>query len=333
MRLVNLFLVAILTGQLFCLPLPLSVAARPGEVVDNVIKKYNLEGQQPVIQGDYISYKTNYSRFVSQPTVFLKLGTKGIVLEENFLFDKNTVHERDVERAKNDTRPTVAIPNSIYLVGDFSQLPREQFDTKSKAIGAAAAPFGALAGTVVGAGKGFYEGTKIGIQTANSASRALGGDVSGKASAWASSATAVATGAITGLFGGFTGGVVEGSVRGARVALEGISGADRQITGVTPTESQYVVIGGRIGKDLTPEEQKSLLDELSTLEQSRLATSGRKDTNNEVANLPIPTKREQDSLENDRMKSFDSAKDRSSFESSSNYPEEDASNKNVVGMW
>ncbi len=267
MRFTNFLLVVILIGQLIYLP----ASARPGEAIDNVLKRYNLEGQKPTTQGDYISYKIAGSKFVSQPTLFFKVGANGLVLEENFLFDKNTVHEKDVQKSKNDSRPTVSIPHAFYLVGDFSQLPREQFDTKAKVIGTVAAPFGAAVGTIAGAGKGLVEGTKIGVNTANSASRALGGDVSGKVGAWASSATAVATGAVTGLFAGFTGGAVEGSVRGARVAVEGISGADRQITGVTPVDSNYVVIGGRIGKELTPDEQKSLLDELSKLEQSRLA--------------------------------------------------------------
>ena len=324
MRFINFLLVVILTIQMV-----LPALARPGEAIDNVLKRYNLEGQKPTNQGDYVSYKLTAGRFVSQPTLFFKVGANGIVLEENFLFDKNTVHEKDVQRSKNDSLPTVSIPHAFYLVGDFSQLPREQFDTKAKAIGAVAAPFGAAVGTIAGAGKGLVEGTKIGVQTANSASRALGGDVSGKAGAWASSAAAVATGAITGLFGGFSGGVVEGSVRGARVAVEGISGADRQITGATPAESNFVVIGGRIGKELTPDEQKSLLDELAKLEQSRLAGLNPEDLNKDLA-INKPKENPEDT---NKLKDFDSAKDKSGFESDSNYLTEDATNKNVAGMW
>ncbi len=324
MRFVNSLLAIILIGQLACF---LPASARPGEVIGSVLKKYDLEGQKPTTQGDYVLYKVT-SKFVSQPTLFFKVGANGIVLEENFLFDKNTVHEKDVQRSKNDSLPTVSIPHAFYLVGDFSQLPREQFNTKSKAIGAVAAPFGAAVGTITGAGKGLVEGTKIGVQTANSASRALGGDISGKAGAWASSATAVATGAVTGLFAGFTGGAVEGSVRGARVAVEGIAGADRQITGVTSATSNYVVIGGRIGKELTPEEQKSLLEELSKLEQSRLAGLNPEDLNKDLAiNKP-----DENSEDLNKLKDFDSAKDKG-FDSDSNYLSEDAANKNVAGMW
>ncbi|MBI3590994.1 MAG: hypothetical protein HY094_06415 [Candidatus Melainabacteria bacterium] len=324
MRVLNLVLSAMLIGQFILLP----AQARPGEAVDAVLKRYNLEGQQPITQGEYVSYKVNGAKFVSQPTVFFKLGAKGIVLEENFLFDKNTVHEKDVQKAKNDSNPTVSIPHHSYLVGDFSQLPREQFDTKSKALGAIAAPFGAAAGTIVGAGRGLFEGTKIGVKTADSASRALGGDVSGKAAAWASSATAIATGAVTGLFAGLTGGAVEGSVRGARVALEGLSGADRQITDVTVAASNYVVIGGRIGKELTPEEQKALLDQLSQLEASRLATKD-SDLGKDLAKAPSDL----DTSKNDNLAEFDSAKDKSGFENDPNYRSEDAANKNVAGMW
>lgn len=324
MKVLKCFLVFILLGGFNCL----CALARPGESVDIVLKKYHLEGQQPTAQGDYLSYKVNDAKFVSQPTLFFKLGAKGLILEENFLFGKNTVHEKDVQRAKNDIRPTVAIPHHAYLVGDFSQLPREQFDTKSKAIGAVAAPFGAAVGSIAGAGKGLFEGTKIGVRTADSASRALGGDASGKASAWASSATAVATGAVTGLFAGLTGGAVEGSVRGARVALEGLSGADRQITGVTPATSEYVVIGGRIGKELTIEEQKNLLDQLSQLEQSRLAL-----LNPPLGDEEIISTEKTDSIDNGQLSALDTAKDKTTFEESPNYLPEDATNKNVVGMW
>lgn len=328
MKVLSFILAAIFIGNFIYSP----VLARPGESIDKVLQRFDLEGMQPVTQGDYVSYKANGSKFVSQPTVFFKLGAKGIVLEENFLFDKNTVHEKDVQRAKNDSSPTVSIPHNSYLVGDFSQLPREQFNTKSKAIGAFAAPFGLAAGTIAGAGKGLIEGTKIGVQTANSASRALGGDISGKASAWASSATAVATGAVTGLFAGFTGGAVEGSVRGARVAIEGLSGADRQITGVTPVSSPYVIIGGRIGKELTEEEQKSLLDQLSQLENSRLAGGGpsQEDLNKDLAKLPTE---QVENGSNENLAAFESAKDKSSFEDNPNYLPEDAKNKNVAGMW
>lgn len=331
MRALNFLLVLVLISQFFCL----SAFARPGEPVEAVLKRFNLEGQEPVTQGDYVSYKASLSKFVAQPTVFLKTGANGIVLEENFLFDKNLVHERDVEKAKGDSKPTVSIPHQAYLVGDFSQLPREHFNTKAKAIGVAVAPLGAAVGTIAGAGKGLYEGTKIGVQTANSASRALGGDVSGKAGAWASSATAVATGAVTGLFAGFTGGAVEGSVRGARIAIEGLSGADREITGVTPAASNYVVIGGRIGKELTPEEQKSLLDKLSQLENSRLAGNPRgTDLDKSLSNAKMPPTNLNDfNSKDDHLKAFDSAKDKSGFESTSNYAPEDSANKNVAGMW
>ena len=323
MKVLNLLLVFVLVGQFIYLP----AQARPGESVDMVMKKFNLEGQQPVTQGDYVSYKVNDTKFVSQPTVFFKLGTKGIILEENFLFDKNTVHEKDVQRAKSDSVPTVSIPHNFYLVGDFSQLPREQFDGKKRAIGVVAAPLGAAAGTIAGAGKGLYEGTRIGIKTADTASRALGGDASGKAAAWASSATAVATGAITGLFAGLTGGAVEGSVRGARVGLEGLSGADRNITGVTSAASNYVVIGGRIGKELTPEEQKALLDQLSQLESSRLAGAGT-DEGKDLAKSPS-----EESNTDESDLALNSAKDKSGMEVDSNYQAEDAANKNVAGMW
>jgi len=324
MRALNLALVALLLGQ-FSLP----ASARPGEAVNQVLKKFSIEGQQAVNQGDYISYKVNDNKFISQPTVFFKIGANGIVLEENFLFDKNTVHEKDVQRAKNDSSPVVDIPHHTYLVGDYSQLPREQFDSRSKAIGAVAAPFGAFAGSVVGAGRGVVEGTKIGVGTANAASRALGGDASGTASAWASSAAAVATGAVTGLFGGLAGGAVEGSVRGARVGVNGISGADRKIEGVTPADSNYVIIGGRIGKELTIDEQKALLDELAKLEQSRLAGGnlGDKDL--------ADSDRDRDlSGDSDKLAGLDSARDKSGMDNSnSDYVAEDAANKNVAGMW
>ena len=313
----------------FCLVLFVNIflpaQARPGETSDSVLKRYSLEGAKPFTQEDYQSYKVNSTRFVSQPTLFLKFGAKGIVLEQNFLFDKNTVHEKDVQRAKSDSRPTVAIPHQAYLVGDFSQLPRENFDTKSKVIGSFAAPLGFAAGSIAGAGKGLVEGTKIGVKTANAASRALGGDISGKTGAWASSITAVTTGAVTGLFAGLTGGAVEGSVRGARVAIEGISGADRQITEAIPVSSNFAVVGGRIGKELTPEEQKSLLDKLSQLEQSRLASEG--------LGLPTATSPQEETQEKpESLGALDSAKDRSGFESNPDYIPEDAENKNVAGM-
>ena len=157
MKILCLLFSAVLIGQIIYLP----AHARPGESVDNVLKRLNLESQQQVTQGEYVSYKASDSKFISRPTVFFKLGAKGIILEENFLFDKNTVHEKDVQRAKNDSRPIVSIPYHSYLVGDFSQLPREQYDTKSRALGAVAAPFGLAAGTIAGAGKGLYEGTKL----------------------------------------------------------------------------------------------------------------------------------------------------------------------------
>ena len=324
MKVLKKILVLVLMLQMISLP----ASARPGEAINNVLKRLNLEGQQPATLGEYSAYKVTDSKFVSQPTIFFKTGAEGIVLEENFLFDKNSVHERDVQKAKNDSVPTVSIPHAFYLVGDFSQLPREQFNTRSKAIGAVVAPFGAAVGTVAGAGKGLYEGTKIGVATASSASKALGGDVSGKAGAWASSATAVATGAITGLFAGFTGGAVEGSVRGARVALEGFSGADRQITGVTPAISNFVIIGGRIGKELTPDEQKSLLEQLSQLEQTRLAGNNGLDMNKDISEGT-----EKEDMEKSKKLAFDSASDKNPFDKDSNYLPEDAANRNVAGMW
>ena len=127
---------------------------------------------------------------------------------------------------------------------------------------------------------------------------------------------------MTGLFAGFTGGAVEGSVRGSRVALEGIRGADRQITGVTLAVSPYVIVGGRIGKELSPEEQKGLLDQLSQLEEARLA--GADGTNKDLADNQEGKTEE---------KAFDSAKDKSGIDASSNYIAEDSENKNVAGMW
>lgn len=314
----------ILTAAIIFQTIP--AQARPGEAVNEVLKRFKIESQQSVNQGDYISYKVNDTKFVSQPTVFFKIGANGIVLEENFLFDKNTIHEKDVQKAKSDSLPVVDIPHHVYLVGDYSQLPREQFDAKSKALGVVGAPFGAFAGSVVGAGRGVVDGTKIGVGTASSASRALGGDVSGKASAWASSAAAVATGAVTGLFGGLTGGAVEGSVRGARVGVNGISGADRNIEGVTPADSNYVIIGGRIGKALSVDEQKALLDELAKLEQSRLAGG---DSDKDLADSD-----KDKNSDNDKLSGLDSAKDKSGIDTdSSDYVAEDAANKNVAGMW
>ncbi len=321
MRALSLALVILILSQ------STPALARPGEALNNVLKRFNIEGQQAVNQGDYISYKVNDSKFVSSPTVFFKIGANGIVLEENFLFDKSSVHEKDVQKSKNDSFPIVDIPHHVYLVGDFSQLPREQFDSRSKTIGAVAAPFGAFAGSVVGAGKGIIDGTKIGIGTANSASKALGGDVSGKASAWASGAAAVATGAVTGLIGGLTGGAVEGSVIGARVGVNGISGADRKIEGTTPAESNYVIIGGRIGKELTVDEQKALLDELGKLEQSRLAGG---DLGKDLGDSPDSN---DSNNSNDKLAGLDSANDKSGMDTSSNYSNEDAENKNVAGMW
>lgn len=326
MRFLKYFLIVVLMSFL-CTP----VMARPGEPIEDVLKRYDLVGAKPFQQGDYLSYKVSSTKFISQPTLFLKLGAKDVVLEQNFLFDKNTVHEKDVHRTKKDSKPTVAIPHQAYLIGDFSQLPRERFDTKSRTIGAFAAPLGAAAGVVVGGGKGVYQGTKIGVQTANSASRALGGDVSGKAGAWASSATAVTTGAVTGLIAGFTGGAVEGSVRGARIAVEGLSGADMEITEAIPVASPYVVIGGRIGKELTPEEQKDLLNNLAQLEQSRLASEGL-DFGEDLADK-TRLDSEDDSEKTSYLPPFDSASDRSDFEPGSNYLPEDAENKSVAGMW
>ena len=335
MKLANIFLSVILVFNFICLP----AFSRPGESIDAVLKRLSIEGEKPVTQEDYVSYKVNYERFVSKPTVFFKLGANGIILEENFLFDKNTVHEKDVQRAKGDTRPTVAIPHQAYLVGDFSQLPRESFNTKSKVIGGFAAPLGACVGTFAGAGKGLYEGTKIGVKTADSASRALGGDVSGRAAAWAASATSVATGAITGLFAGFTGGAVEGSVRGARVGVEGISGADRKITEAIPADSNYVIIGGRIGKELSPDEQKSLLDKLSKLEQTRLANEsldmGKDKGLAESGIQQSPPPQEEPSQDKDKgyLSNLDTASEKNPLEESSNYLPEDSKNKNVAGMW
>src|SRR3989338_6233875 len=59
--------------------------ARPGEPVEKVLERYNIQGLQPYSQGDYLAYKVTSSRFVSQPTLFLKLGAKGVILEQNFL--------------------------------------------------------------------------------------------------------------------------------------------------------------------------------------------------------------------------------------------------------
>lgn len=320
MRVLSFLFLFILIFQTTCIP----SQGRPGESANDVLKRFGLEGTQPFSKDDYVAYKSSDLKFISKPTVFLKLGAKGIVLEENFLFDKNTVHEKDVERAKNDSRPTVSIPYDSYLIGDFSQLPREQFDIKSRTLGAIAAPFGATVGVVTGAGKGLYEGTRIGVKTANSASKALGGDGSGKASAWASSACAVATGAVTGLFGGLSGGAVEGSVRGARVALEGFSGADREITDVTQLDSSYVIIGGRIGKELTPDEQRKLLEDLSQLEAARLAGGA----------TGLPTETAEAPTDKSFLKDLDSAKDKSGFnEEKETYLPEDSENKNVAGMW
>lgn len=309
--------------------------SRPAESVQDVLKRYEIENQKPFTQDDYIAYKVKSTKFQGQPTLFLKVGAKGIVLEQNFLFDKNTVHEKDVQRSKNDSEPTASIPHQEYLIGDFSQLPRESYDVWDRVLGGFAAPLGAAAGTVVGAGKGAYYGTKIGIGTAGQASRALGGDASGKAGAFAASTTAVATGAITGLFAGLTGGVVEGSARGARVGIEGLSGADRNITGEIKVASEYAIVGGRIGKELTPEEQKDLLKKLTDLEQARLASEGIGGDANKKAETPDTgdsgaTKKPESYLDD-----FDSAKAKNDFDNAddTSYKSEDAQNKNVAGMW
>ena len=71
-----------------------------------------------------------------------------------------------------------------------------------------------------------------------------------------------------------------------------------------------------------------MLDQLSKLEASRLAGTG-PEANKDLA------KKEPATPESDvgRIKALDSAKDKSDFESDSNYTAEDSANKNVAGMW
>ena len=68
MKFANFLLVVILISQLVYLP----ASARPGEAIDSVLKRYDLDGQKPITQGDYVLYKISNSRFVSQPTLFFK---------------------------------------------------------------------------------------------------------------------------------------------------------------------------------------------------------------------------------------------------------------------
>lgn len=321
----SLLALILLTGSV------LPAFSRPGESVTEVLKRYGLEGAQPYTQDDYIAYKLNDPKFISQPTLYLKLGANGIVLEENFIFDKNTFHEKDVQRAKNDVLPVYDLPHQAYLIGDFTQLPRESYSALDRAAGVAGAPLGAAAGAIVGSGKGIFHGTKIGVSTANQASRALGGDASGPAAAWAGSAAGVATGAITGLFAGLTGGVVEGTARGARVGIEGFSGADRNIKGELAIASTHAVVGGRIGKELSPEEQKALLEKLAELENSRLA-GGKPVDNTQVADNTNTNQNMNNDVES-YLDNFDSAKSKSDFDNSSKYVAEEASSKSVAGMW
>ena len=126
MNIVKVLLVIILIGQLVCLP----TFARPGEAVDDVLKRYSLEGQKSVTQEDYVSYKVNDGKFVAKPTVFFKLGANGIVLEENFLFDKNRINVA-ISRAQCMAivvyspillETAVGNPKQMEMVGMFCQL-------------------------------------------------------------------------------------------------------------------------------------------------------------------------------------------------------------------
>lgn len=319
----NYFTVGLVVLMLcfYCLPTP----ARPGEEINSVLKRFELQGQQPVTQDDYISYKLDSTKFVSPSTLFLKVQS-GVVLEEDFIFNKNTVHEKDVYRSKSDINPTVHIPHHSYLVGDFSQIPREKYNAKSRIIGTLYAPLGAVVGTVLGTGYGIIKGSILGVQASNAANEALGGDVSGEVGVASAFLPAIASGAITGAVAGLPGGLIEGTLRGARIALEhGIDGADRNITGDTPADSQCVIVGGRIGKKLTPEEQIALLDKLCKFEQNRLSDIG--------LNKDIVIVKE----ENKNIPTLDSAKSNEAFENSPNYNSEDntkeGQDKGVPGMW
>jgi hypothetical protein len=133
---------------------------------------------------------------------------------------------------------------------------------------------------------------------------------------------ATASSAITGAVAGIPGGLIEGTLRGSRIVLEkGIDGADRNITGATKADSQCVVVGGRIGTKLTPEEQVGLLDKLCKFEQNRLSDSG---LNKDIAIL----KEEQKNIP-----TLDSAKNKEAFENSPDYNSEDNKDKGVPGMW
>lgn len=325
--LISLFTIVILINSI-CLP----ANARPGEPINKVLKRYDLEGQKPFTQEGYVAYKLNDKKYISQPTLFLKLGAKGVILEQNFLFDKNTIHEKDVQRSKSDSKPEVSIPHQAYLIGDFSQLPREDYELWDRVIGGITAPFGAAAGSIVGAGKGTYHGTRLGFNNAGSAGRALGGDASGKVAAVAGSASAIAAGAVTGLFAGIAGGAVEGASRGARVGINGITGADRNIDGEVAVASTHSIVGGRIGKELSLEEQKDLLNRLAKLEQSRLAGGNLPDDLAQAA-PPLPdTDSDTDKVES-YLDDFDTAKANNDFDNSPDYLPEDGSGKNVAGMW
>ncbi len=305
----------------YCLPTP----ARPGEEIDSVLKRFELQGQKPVIQDDYISYKLNSTKFVSPTTLFLKVQS-GVVLEEDFIFNKNSVHEKDVYRSKSDINPTVHIPHHSYLVGDFSQIPREKHTVKSTIIGTLYAPLGAVVGTVLGTGYGIIKGSILGAQASTAANQALGGDLSGAVGVVSAFSPATASSAITGVIAGLPGGLIEGTLRGSRIVLEkGIDGADRNITGNTPADSQCVVVGGRIGKKLALDEQVTLLDKLCKFEQNRLSDS---DLNKDIAILKE---------ENKNIPPFDSGKSKEAFENNPDYNSEDntkeGEDKDVSGMW
>ncbi len=295
----------------YCLPTP----ARPGEEIDSVLKRFKIQEQKPVIQDDYISYKLDSTKFISPTTLFLKVQS-GVVLEEDFIFNKNTVHEKDVHRSKSDINPTVHIPHHSYLVGDFSQIPREKHTVKSTIVGTLYAPLGAVVGTVLGTGYGIIKGSILGAQASNAANQALGGDVSGPVGVASAFSPATVSSAITGAVAGLPGGLIEGTLRGARIVLEkGIDGADRNIIGDTPADSQCVVVGGRIGTKLTREEQVALLDKLCKFGQNRLS----------------------DSVPNKGIATLDSGKSKEAFENNPDYNSEDNTkeeeSKDVPGMW
>lgn len=301
----------------YCLPAP----ARPGEEIDSVLKRFDLKGQQAVVQDDYISYKLDNTKFVSPTTLFLRVQS-GVVLEEDFIFSKNTVHEKDVHRSKSDINPTVHIPHDSYLVGDFSQIPREKHNAKSIIIGTVYAPLGAVVGTVLGTGYGIIKGSILGAQASNAANQALGGDVSGETGVISAFLPATASSAVTGAIAGLPGGLIEGTLRGARIVLEkGIDGADRNITGDTPADSQCVLVGGQISKKLTREEEVALLEKLCKFEQTRLSDIG---LNKDIAILQE---------QNKNIPELDSGKSEEAFESSPDYNSEEEQGKGVSGMW